>query len=172
MKLVWSQKQSPCKLQSRFEPARLHTFRTATQAGLSLGTSQGTLLHKWLGCLFDELGQSYVPLWESANIVSAERYLHLKFSSLILGQTLTCLSTPTIFFKLKVSEPLLVILEKNICKKQKEKQSSNENNVSKCSLYVFTIIPPQLTDPCNFITVLSVTQEPEQTNAFVLKCCV
>ena len=27
-------------------------------------------------------------------------------------------------------------------------------NVSKCSLYVFTIIPPRLTDQCNFITVL------------------
>ena len=26
--------------------------------------------------------------------------------------------------------------------------------VSKCSLYVFTIIPPRLTDQCNFITVL------------------
>ena len=104
MRLVWSQKQSACKLQSQFEPARLHTLGTATQAGLSLGTSQGTLLHKWLGCLFDELGQSYVPLRESANIVSAERYLHLKFSSLILGQTLTCLSTPTIFFTLKISE--------------------------------------------------------------------
>ena len=26
--------------------------------------------------------------------------------------------------------------------------------VSKCSLYVFTIIPPRLSDPCNFITVL------------------
>ena len=29
-----------------------------------------------------------------------------------------------------------------------------DNNVSKCSLYVFTIIPPRLTDQCNFITVL------------------
>ena len=27
-------------------------------------------------------------------------------------------------------------------------------DVSKCSLYVFTIIPPRLTDQCNFITVL------------------
>ena len=50
--------------------------------------------------------------------------------------------------------------------------------VSKCSLYVFTIIPPQLTDPYNFITALLVTQEPEQTtllfwsDAFVLKRCV
>ena len=35
--------------------------------------------------------------------------------------------------------------------------------VSKCSLYVFTIIPPRLSDPCNFITVLLVTREPEQT---------
>ena len=26
--------------------------------------------------------------------------------------------------------------------------------MSKCSLYVFTIIPPRLTDPRNFITVL------------------
>ena len=50
--------------------------------------------------------------------------------------------------------------------------------VSKCSLYVFTIIPPRLLDPGNFITVLLVTQEPEQTtllfwsDAFVLKRCV
>ena len=35
--------------------------------------------------------------------------------------------------------------------------------VSKCSLYVFTIIPPRLTDPRNFIIVLLVTREPEQT---------
>ena len=28
---------------------------------------------------------------------------------------------------------------------------------------VFTIIPPRLTDPRNFITVLLVTREPEQT---------
>ena len=27
-------------------------------------------------------------------------------------------------------------------------------DVSKCSLYVFTISPPRLTDQCNFITVL------------------
>ena len=31
------------------------------------------------------------------------------------------------------------------------------NCVSKCSLYVFTIIPPRLTDPCNFIIVLEQT---------------
>ena len=30
-------------------------------------------------------------------------------------------------------------------------------------VYVFTIIPPRLTDPCNFNTVLLVTREPEQT---------
>ena len=30
-------------------------------------------------------------------------------------------------------------------------------------VYVFTIIPPCLTDPCNFITVLLVTRETEQT---------
>ena len=35
--------------------------------------------------------------------------------------------------------------------------------VSKCSLYVFTIILPWLSDPRNFITVLLVTREPEQT---------
>ena len=35
--------------------------------------------------------------------------------------------------------------------------------VSKCSLYVFAIIPPRLSDPRNFITVLLVTREPEQT---------
>ena len=36
--------------------------------------------------------------------------------------------------------------------------------VSKCSLYVFTIIPPRLSDPRNFITVLLATREPaEQT---------
>ena len=29
-------------------------------------------------------------------------------------------------------------------------------------VYVFTIIPPRLTDPRNFITILSVTREPEQ----------
>ena len=29
-----------------------------------------------------------------------------------------------------------------------------QTHVSKCSLYVFTIIPPRLTDQCNFITVL------------------
>ena len=29
-------------------------------------------------------------------------------------------------------------------------------------VYVFTIIPPRLTDPRNFITILLVTQEPEQ----------
>ena len=38
-----------------------------------------------------------------------------------------------------------------------------QRHVSKCSLYVFTITPPRLTDPCNFITVLLVTREPEQT---------
>ena len=37
------------------------------------------------------------------------------------------------------------------------------NNVSKCSLYVFTVIPPRLTDPRSFVTVLLVTREPEQT---------
>ena len=81
MRLVWPHKVTLQTSVTFFDPARLHTFRTATQAGLSWGTSQGTLLHKWLGCLFDELGQSYVPLRESANIVSAERYLHLKFST-------------------------------------------------------------------------------------------
>ena len=30
-------------------------------------------------------------------------------------------------------------------------------------VYVYTIIPPRLLDPCNFITVLLVTREPEQT---------
>ena len=30
-------------------------------------------------------------------------------------------------------------------------------------VYVFTVIPPRLTDPCSFITVLLVTREPEQT---------
>ena len=30
-------------------------------------------------------------------------------------------------------------------------------------VYVFTLIPPRLSDPCNFITVLLVTREPEQT---------
>ena len=30
-------------------------------------------------------------------------------------------------------------------------------------VYVYTIIPPRLSDPCNFITVLLVTREPEQT---------
>ena len=36
-------------------------------------------------------------------------------------------------------------------------------SVSKCSLYTFTAIPPSLSDPCNFIIVLVVTREPEQT---------
>ena len=36
-------------------------------------------------------------------------------------------------------------------------------------VYVFTIIPPRLTDHSNFITVLIVTREPEQTTLFVLK---
>ena len=36
-------------------------------------------------------------------------------------------------------------------------------SVSKCSLYVLTVTPPLLLDPCNFITVLLVTREPEQT---------
>ena len=31
--------------------------------------------------------------------------------------------------------------------------------MSKCSLYVFTIIPPRLSDPCNFITVLLLRTE-------------
>ena len=31
-------------------------------------------------------------------------------------------------------------------------------------VYVFTIILPRLTDQCNFITVLIVTREPEQTS--------
>ena len=44
--------------------------------------NQGTLLHKWLGCLFDEFGQSYVPLRESPNIVSAEGDLHLEFEEI------------------------------------------------------------------------------------------
>ena len=35
--------------------------------------------------------------------------------------------------------------------------------VSKCSLPVFTIIPPRLSDPCNFVIVQLVTREPEQT---------
>jgi len=30
-------------------------------------------------------------------------------------------------------------------------------------VYVFTIIPPRLTDPCNFNTVLIVSRKPEQT---------
>ena len=30
-------------------------------------------------------------------------------------------------------------------------------------VYVLTVIPPRLSDPCNFITVLLVTREPEQT---------
>ena len=30
-------------------------------------------------------------------------------------------------------------------------------------VYVYTIIQPRLSDPCNFITVLLVTREPEQT---------
>ena len=30
-------------------------------------------------------------------------------------------------------------------------------------VHVFTTIPPRLTDPCSFITVLLVTREPEQT---------
>ena len=35
---------------------------------------------------------------------------------------------------------------------------------SKCSFVrVFTVIPPRLSDPCNFITVLLVTREAEQT---------
>ena len=29
-------------------------------------------------------------------------------------------------------------------------------------VYIFTIILPRLTDPCNFISVLIVTREPEQ----------
>ena len=42
--------------------------------------------------------------------------------------------------------------------------SVKETDVSKCSLYTFfTAIPPRLSDPCNFITVLLVTREPEQT---------
>ena len=40
---------------------------------------------------------------------------------------------------------------------------TEHSSVSKCSLYVYTIIPPRLSDPCNFITVLLVTREPEQT---------
>ena len=44
-------------------------------------------------------------------------------------------------------------------------------DVSKCSLYVFTIIPPRLSDPCNFITVLS-NPGTGADDAFVLKRCV
>ena len=35
--------------------------------------------------------------------------------------------------------------------------------VSKCALYVFNVIPTRLPYPCNFITVLIVNQEQEQT---------
>ena len=35
-----------------------------------------------------------------------------------------------------------------------DRNNNNDTCVSKCSLYVFTIIPPRLTDQCNFITVL------------------
>ncbi len=40
--------------------------------------------------------------------------------------------------------------------------------VSKCSLYVFTIIPPRLSDPCSFITVtvLLVTCREQTTLLF------
>ena len=65
-------------------------------------------------------------------------------------------------------------------KKPKQKQNKNKNKqtnknaqvlrsksvfiyVSKCSLYVLTAIPPRFSDPCNFITVLLVTRESEQT---------
>ncbi len=38
----------------------------------------------------------------------------------------------------------------------------------------FTVIPPRLSDPCNFITVLLVTREPEQTTLLFWSaaCCV
>ena len=38
----------------------------------------------------------------------------------------------------------------------------------------FTTIPPRLSDPCNFITVLLVTREPEQTTLLFWSaaCCV
>ena len=37
-------------------------------------------------------------------------------------------------------------------------------------VYVLTAVPPRLSDSCNFITVLLVTREPEQTTLkFVLK---
>ena len=37
---------------------------------------------------------------------------------------------------------------------QSEQEVQGIFSVSKCCLYVFTIIPPRLTDQCNFITVL------------------
>ena len=33
-------------------------------------------------------------------------------------------------------------------------------------VYVLTAVPPQLSDSCNFTTVLLVTREPEQTTLF------
>ena len=60
------------------------------------------------------------------------------------------------------------------------KQENNKHSQKKCEqvlfVYVFTIIPPRLTDPCNFITVLLVTRELEQTMLLLLfwsaACCV
>ena len=39
-------------------------------------------------------------------------------------------------------------------------------------VYVFTLIPPRLSDPCNFITVPLVTPGTGADDAFVLKCGV
>ena len=48
------------------------------------------------------------------------------------------------------------------CKNQ-ERKDQLIAIVSKCALYVFNVIPTRLPYPCNFITVLIVNQEQEQT---------
>ena len=62
----------------------------------------------------------------------------------------------------------------SVCAHYQECSKKIISCVSKCSLYVFTIIPSRLSDPCNFITVLLVTREPEQTTLLFWSatCCV
>ena len=85
----------------------------------------------------------------------AKRHIHTAWSLLELG----CLRN----VKHSAATVYLVIL-----KKKKEDYSATLSvNDTRCEqvlfVYVLMAIPPQLSDSCNFITVLLVTWEPEQT---------
>ena len=79
------------------------------------------------------------------------------------------------------NEPTCVGVCLNCCPKNGTVRTRGKfffyTDVSKCSLYtiyVLTAVPPRLSDSCNFITVLLVTREPEQTTLLFWSaaCCV